>query len=88
MWNFESSTLRLYYELASHHGVFAFWTLRVYDSNKSVLVAANDNSMIKISKVNIETYIAEILGGVPSQLDNLVQYDIVQQQFSIVVLQN
>ena len=70
MWNFESSTLRLYYELASHHGVFAFWTLRVYDSNKSVLVAANDNSMIKTSKVNIETYIAEILGGVPSQLDN------------------
>ena len=55
---------------------------------KSVLVAANDNSMIKISKVNIETYKAEILGGVPSQLDNLVQYDIVQQQFSIVVLQN
>ena len=43
--------------------------------------------MIKISKVNIETYIAEILGGVPSQLDNLVQYDIVQQ-FSIVALQN
>ena len=44
--------------------------------------------MIKISKVNIETYKAEILGGIPSQLDNLVQYDIVQQQFSIVVLQN
>ena len=43
--------------------------------------------MIKISKVNIKTYKAEILGGVSSQLDNLVQYDIVQQ-FSIVVLQN
>ena len=26
--------------------------------------------MIKTPKVNIETYIAEILGGVPSQLDN------------------
>ena len=32
--------------------------------------------MIKISKVNIETYIAEILDGVPSQLDNFVLYDI------------
>ena len=43
--------------------------------------------MTKTSKVNIETYIAEILGGVPSRLDDSVQYDIVQQ-FSIVVLQN
>ena len=42
--------------------------------------------MIKISKVNIETYKAEILGGVPSQLDNLVQYDIVHQaiQYSCI----